>query len=584
MKLRHYVAIMPVAVVAILYFSASLLLRPGTTLSFISNGACTVILGLTTVALIRNALRGTGRVKAFWIMFSTGSFMWLTNQAMWFWYEVIRHRPMPDPFLGDPILFLHLVPFMTAVAVLPHVPLGSRKLHFSTLNTTVLLIWWVYLYAFVVFPDEYVALDPAYSRNFDLLYVLEHVLLLAALGLASASTTGNWKWLYRQLFGASALYALGSGFLNAAIARNQYYSGSFYDLPYVISICWMGMIAVKAQGLDLRPQESSSSKNHWYTFAPRLAMVAVLSLPFLGMWTIFLDSGTHLLRVFRICITFAAMAALGLCVFLKQYLLDRELLRLLQSAEKDYENLQRLQSQLVQREKLASLGQLVAGAAHEINNPLTAILGYSELLATSASAGSQQFSLAQKIAQQTRRTRDLVSDLLSFARQSPAERTLVDLGSVVSRAVLMESRRMDGRNVRYQNDAEADLPRIWGNSNQLLQVCLHLLENSADALLEVGGGLVQVRLKRDHHNLSLEVLDSGPGMREPERVFDPFYTTKPVGKGTGLGLSAAYGIVHDHHGHIACHNRPEGGAAFTLLFPVAHEFASHDLQAEAAKA
>lgn len=575
---------MPVAVIAILYAWASLFLRPGRLLTLVGNGTCTLVLGLTTAALIRNAVRSTGRVRTFWIMFSAGSFMWLTNQALWFWYEVIRQRPMPDPFLGDPILFLHLVPFMTAVAVLPHVPPGSRKLHFSTLNTTVLLIWWVYLYAFVVFPDEYVALDPAYSRNFDLLYVLEHALLLAALGLASASTTGSWKWLYRQMFGASALYALGSGLLNAAIARNEYYTGSFYDLPYVISIGWLGMIALKAQKLDLRPQPITNSSNQWYTMAPRLAMMAVLSLPFLGMWTIFYDSGAHLLRVFRICITFAAMAALGLCVFLKQYLLDRELLRLLQSAERDYESLQRLQSQLVQREKLASLGQLVAGAAHEINNPLTAILGYSELLATNASPGSQQLSLAQKIAQQTRRTHDLVSDLLSFARQSPAERTLVDLGSVVSRAVLMESRRMEGRNVRYETDCEANLPRIWGNANQLLQVCLHLLENSADALLEVGGGLVQVRLKREGHNLALEVLDSGPGMREPERVFDPFYTTKPVGKGTGLGLSAVYGIVNDHHGHIACHNRPEGGAAFTLQFPLASELAGHELQAEAAKA
>jgi signal transduction histidine kinase len=584
MKLRHYGAILPVAVIAIVYAGMSVFLRPGSLLTLMSDGACAVLLGLTTAALIRNAVRSTGRVRTFWIMFSTGSFMWLTNQLLWFWYEVIRRRPMPDPFLGDPILFLHLVPFMTAVAVLPHVPLGSRKLHFSTLNTTVLLIWWVYLYAFVVFPDEYVALDPAYSRNFDLLYVLEHALLLAALGLASASTTGNWKWLYRQMFGASALYAMGSGLLNAAIARDAYYSGSIYDLPYVIAICWLGMVALKAQKLELRPQLDPNSNNQWYTIAPRLAMMAVLSLPFLGLWTIFYDSGPHLLRVFRICITFAAMAALGLCVFLKQHLLDRELLRLLKSTEKDYENLQRLQSQLVQREKLAAIGQLVAGAAHEINNPLTAILGYSELLATGASPGSQQLSLAQKIAQQTRRTRDLVSDLLSFARQNPTERTLVDLGGVVSRAVLMEAHRMEGRNVRYETEVEAGLPRIWGNSNQLLQVCLHLLENSADALLEVGGGLVQVRLKREQQNLSLEVLDSGPGMREPERVFDPFYTTKPVGKGTGLGLSAVYGIVNDHRGRISCHNRPEGGAAFTLQFPLAGEFAGHELQAEAAKA
>jgi signal transduction histidine kinase len=414
--------------------------------------------------------------------------------------------------------------------------------------------------------------------------VVENLLLLVALGLASVSTTAGWKRLYRNLLGASAVYAVGSEFLNAAIARNQYHTGSLYDLPYVVSICWLGMTALLARRLDLRTQDSGETSNQWFTLAPRLAMMAVLSLPLLGLWAMFLDTESPQSRQFRIAVTFAAMIALGLCVFAKQYRLDRELIRLLHATEKDYENLQRLQSQLVQREKLASLGQLVAGAAHEINNPLTAILGYSELLATNASAGSQQLSLAHKIAQQTRRTRDLVSDLLSFARQSPAERTLLDLGSVVSRAVLMESRRMDGKGIRYETLAQPDLPRIWGNSNQLLQVCLHLLENAADALQEVEGGTVHVRLRCQDQVVLLELLDTGPGIQEPERVFDPFYTTKPIGKGTSLGLSAVYGIVNDHHGQISCHNRAEGGACFVLRFPIAAQFSGQTARAEGAKA
>jgi two-component system NtrC family sensor kinase len=133
-------------------------------------------------------------------------------------------------------------------------------------------------------------------------------------------------------------------------------------------------------------------------------------------------------------LTLITMMIMGGIVFLRQHLLDRELIRLLRSSEESFNNLKRLQTQLVQSEKLASLGQLVGGAAHELNNPLTAMLGYSELLASSGLTEEQR-SLASKIAQQVRRTRVLISILLNFARQVPGEKVLVDLNSVVRAAL-----------------------------------------------------------------------------------------------------------------------------------------------------
>jgi signal transduction histidine kinase len=111
------------------------------------------------------------------------------------------------------------------------------------------------------------------------------------------------------------------------------------------------------------------------------------------------------------------------------------------------------------------------------------------------------------------------------------------------------------------------LPRVLGNPNQLLQAFLQIVENAVDALQEVGGGRLEVSLWREAHEMVVRFADSGPGLRDPERVFDPFYTTKPVGKGTGLGLSATYGVIQDHNGQITCYNRPEGGAAFEIRLP-----------------
>ena len=248
---------------------------------------------------------------------------------------------------------------------------------------------------------------------------------------------------------------------------------------------------------------------------------------------------------------------------------DYELIRLLGESHKSFENLKHLQTQLVQKEKLASLGQLVAGAAHEINNPLTAILGYSELLAENHNLDSAQVSMAKKIGQQARRTRDLVSGLLSFAQQAPAEKTLVDLRQVAQRAVQMKVLQLETKGIRVENRIATTLPPIWGNFNQLMRCCLEIIGNAMDALEQTKGGTLWVSVQRAHEEIVLEFADSGPGMQEPKRVFDPFYTTKEIGKGTGLGLSATYGVVQDHQGQITCHNRPEGGAAFVLRFPIA---------------
>jgi two-component system NtrC family sensor kinase len=189
-------------------------------------------------------------------------------------------------------------------------------------------------------------------------------------------------------------------------------------------------------------------------------------------------------------------------------------------------------------------------------------------MAASSNLSREQLSNAQKIGQQARRTRELVGDLLSFAQQTPGEKSPLELKPLLQRAVQMEGFKLERKTISLTVESEDPLPRVLGNANQLLQAFLQIVENAVDALQEIGGGRLQVSLWREGNEVVVQFADSGPGLRDPERVFDPFYTTKPVGKGTGLGLSATYGVIQDHRGQITCYNRPEGGAAFEIRLPV----------------
>jgi two-component system NtrC family sensor kinase len=261
------------------------------------------------------------------------------------------------------------------------------------------------------------------------------------------------------------------------------------------------------------------------------------------------------------------MLVLGGFVFLRQYFQDQALMAVLQESRRGYDSQKRLQSQLVQKEKLASLGNLVAGAAQEIDHPLSAVMNYSELLWAQEKLSEEQSALVRKIVNQARRTRDLVADLLRFAQQSPGEKILVDLGMLLQRATQMLELRNSGSKIRVALSIAPDCPRVLGNVNQLFQAFVEIIENAMDALAEAGGGSLEITAHRLGEEAMLQFSDNGPGLRDPLRVFDPFYTTKPVGKGTGLGLSAVYGVIQDHSGQITCQNKPEGGALFIVRIP-----------------
>jgi signal transduction histidine kinase len=527
-----------------------------------------VISTATLVLTIRNALDSRGHTRLFWVLMTAGLVMWWFNQAGWAWFEVVLRQPVPDPFYGDIILFLHAVPFMAAVAIRPQKADEREGVLPSALNVVMLLLWWVVVYAFAVFPDEYVIRNvPVYSLRWDLLYLMEGLIVIAVSGWSFLTSAGSWRTLYRNILIASIVYAISSETINVAIARGTYVSGGLYDIPFIIALLGFFWVALSGRRCLREPQSTPSITPVTGVVAPLLAKVALLSLPLMGYWALFLGTEPLPLRQVRFAVAMGGVAVLAFFVFLKQHLLDRKLVQLLRQSRNSYDSLQRLQGRVVQQAKLASLGELVAMAASELEYPLSAILESSERLAASSDLSREQLSTAQKIGQQARRTRDLVNDLLSFAQQTPGEKAPLELKPLLQRAVQMEGFKLTKRDINLTVQSDGALPRVLGNPNQLLQAFLQVVENAVDALQDAGGGRLVVSLRHEGHEVVIEFADTGPGLRDPERVFDPFYTTKPVGKGTGLGLSATYGVVQDHKGQITCYNRPEGGAAFEIRLP-----------------
>ena len=572
---RTYVWIAAVSLTVLgVYAVLSLSLPQGGTLNAFANIVQCLVPLLANAGLLLNAGTPHWRRNVFWMLTAMSCTLWMIGQFQWTYYEVYLHQSLPDLYPGDIIFFLRGVPLMAALALRPHLRRSEMQLRFGYLDFVLLLSWWVFLYAFVVLPWMYA--EPSlgqYNFTYDVVTNIQNLVTVVWFGVLWLQSRTAWRTVYAHLFGADVMYMLSSLIINVGISLKEYHTGSLYDLPLVASFLWFagaGLIAYKNQALldDAAEVSPESEKKAESTVASRLALAAVISLPAFAIYTLKFSHDGVAVREFRLLTVLVAAVPLGALVFLRQHLADGDRARLLARAEQSVENLQRLQAQMVQTEKLVSLGQLAAGAAHEINNPLTAILGYSDLLADDATLPEKTRGVAAKIRDQARRTKTLVGNLLSFARQVPAERTLLDLNTVVTNAVQLRALDLKHSGAKIEMKLESVLPGVRGDGNQLMQVFFNIINNAVDAMdSHSGGGTLTIKTMRDRANVVISFSDSGPGIKEPHRVFDPFYTTKPIGKGTGLGLSICFGIVQEHGGKILCYNAQEGGAVFRVELP-----------------
>lgn len=305
-----------------------------------------------TLFFLSNVRTSYKKAQLFWSLMALGCGMWLCTQILWTYFEVFLRQDTPNPFVGDVVLFLHVVPMMAALVVQPHIQRNNHSLRLVSLDFFLLLTWWLYLYLFIVIPWQYVSPnEAAYGRSFDLLYACEQIVLIVGVGLVWKRSHGAWHTVYGQLFKAALFYSVGSILASVAIDYHQYYTGSLYDVPLVAAMAWFAVVGFMARGsLSDRPtaQEPHPHHNMW---TARLAMVAVFSTAFMVAWAEFGGGTPPRVRSYRLVLTVAAMVFMGTMVFLKQHWMDRELLHLLHLSRQNLGEMCKLKDELESKEQ-----------------------------------------------------------------------------------------------------------------------------------------------------------------------------------------------------------------------------------------
>ncbi|HVM92411.1 MAG TPA: histidine kinase dimerization/phospho-acceptor domain-containing protein [Terriglobales bacterium] len=559
--------------------AASLFMRRGEALTIASDLIQGFLLLVATAAYIPKTFRGrsaTTHARLFWILMSLGMIFWVAYQSMWNYFEVIRRTDVPDPFAGDVVLFLHLVPMIAALGVLPHLRGDERDERIRMLDFALLMIWWVFIYVYLVIPWQTAHVDqPTYSSNFNFAYLTEKSVLLGSLAVLAFTAHGGWRHLYGQFLGAGALYASSSYFANYAIGHKTYYSGSVYDIPLTVSVAWFAAIPVLSSHYDL--SDAKSTKPLLGVGITRMSMLALCTLPWAALHAE-LDTGIpSAVRAFRIVASLLAAVVMGVMVFWRQRLLAAELTYFLDKSHRSVDELQLLQSKLIHSEKLASLGQLVGGAAHEINNPLTAMLGYSDLLsASNLPAEEQRQALA--IGEQVRRTKTLVASLLTFAQQGPSKLASVDINSLLQTAMRLLAPQLESHGVVSRLELRPSLPAVLADSNQLLHVCRHLASQIGGQFDANSHSALLIRTSLENDSVVIEFLTGAPTLHRP--VCDQQLNAEGANKPSTLSLSACSRIVEEHGGRLLRPGR-EDIHAFRLEFPTASKSASGQPRAAA---
>lgn len=569
MSTRSKLWLAAVACVVAVMLVTALVMRQSYALAAICDVSDTLLLASGAASFVPLALRSRGRIRLFWSLIILGLCMWLTYQLLWTYYEVVLHTDVPDLFAGDIVLFLDIVPLMAALALRPHAPADEYAARLGRLDFALLLVFWLYLYVLIVIPWQYVETTVnAYNHDLDTLYLVEKIAFLAGLAACWITSKGHWRNLYANLFGMGLLYVASSTIANLAITGHAYYTGSLYDVPLGLAMAWLTWIGLRASSQAPADDARAVSTVYGVWFA-RCGMIAVFSLPLFATWAISDTVIPPHVRSFRIILTLAAAFVMSVMVFFRQYLLDRELLRLLSHSRESFDKLKHLQAQILQSEKLASVGQLVGGAAHELNNPITAMLGYSDLLLSTPLTAEQQ-PWAAKIGQQVRRTKSLVASLISFARQTPAAKSPLDLNTLARTAVKLSQPQWEALKIEVLTQFDAELPKVLGDPNQLLQVCLQLVGSCLHVMSESGSKVLTVSTHEQDGISILQIVTESSTHTRGDRDLP----ANAIEADNSLGLSACQGILQEHRGHISQQRDEDGSIRLRVKLPATQAAAS----------
>ena len=522
-----------------------------------------------------------GQVSVFWNLNAVHAVTWAIGQAVWTYLELFSAGGVPVVTPTDSLFFASSLPIAAALYGRPERDRPRWLFDIVVLDLVLIALFAAFLY--IYFVGTIVVTDgreDLYNANIRQLLNAKNLLLLVwATWVWRTAPSPAWQRTLGIYAGALALTFFG-GIINDVVDTGDVTSGGLWDLVYMVPYAVMLLAAATAYDRKLfEPEEKAPALS-------RLPMVSLIAITLLIAIPIIDEVARRLLDVspptesLRTRVALAMMIPFGIVVVIREFLSRRALIRAGQE-------LASTRQQLVQHEKLAAVGQLVSGVAHELNNPLQGVLGYAELLLAIKPASLEAEEL-RAIRDNANRAAGIVRNLLTFAGRTTAARGWQQIDRIVRDAIAVRQAQLQAAGVDLTLDAADRLPRVYVDHARLEDVIVNLIQNAEAAIASrrEGKSLVRgvpqrargeikitTRMQTEPDRIFVEVSDNGSGLRKEDltRVFDPFFTTREVGQGTGLGLSVCYGIIREHGGQITARNGDVGGAVLTIELPAMNE-------------
>lgn len=541
-----------------------------------------MIVALAFAVLTRAlARRCRGQVRVFWNLNAIHGLVWAIGQGVWTYCDALGGGvPVISP--TDPIFFVSSIPLAAALYGRPEHDRPRWLFDIVLLDLVLIALFFAFVYIYFVVSIELTdGPEQAYTNNLTQLLNARNLLLAvwAAVVWRTANTPA-WRKMLGVYAGGLSLTFVGGIVHDYAARSGRYSSGGLWDLAAMVPYLVMAIAAAIAYDEKLfEPADEAPP-------LARLPVVSMIAITLLVAIPAIDESARRLFVVspqtalLRTRLALAMMIPFGVVVVVREFLSRRALIRASQELVSTRE-------QLVQNEKLAAVGQLVSGVAHELNNPLQGVLGYAELMLAARPPALQAEEL-RAIRDNANRAAGIVRNLLTFAGRTTSARGWQQMNRVVRDAVAAREPQLQSAGIEMRVELADRLPLVYIDHTRLEDVLVNLIQNAENAIAARRAGhdgrsavptnardqiTVTTGWRGEPDRILVDVFDNGSGLKDEDlpRVFDPFFTTREVGQGTGLGLSVCYGIVREHGGQITARNAVGGGAVFAIELPVMAE-------------